>query len=118
MPFKKMPLSVQHGVKNKHKKGGSHKWMATYEAARKQGHSKESAAKIAYGALNKENLSLNSILNSLVEDKTPPGMNGMDRPLKNQTHPSVDVLGQKLQKLVAQLNSAQEPNQKAQLAAQ
>lgn len=62
-----MPLSVRRGIKKKHKKHGSKIWMSTYESARKQGKSKESAAKIAYSALNKESLSLSSIYESLLE---------------------------------------------------
>lgn len=67
MPFSKMPKSVKSGVKHKHKKHGSKIWMSTYESARKQGKSKESAAKIAYGAISKESLSLSSIYESLLE---------------------------------------------------
>lgn len=116
MPFKKMPLSVKHGVSNKHKKHGGHKWMATYEAARAEGKDKSTAAKIAYGALNKEGTILD--LFSPLFEAGPPGMQGMDRPAKIQSNPSVDVLGKQVQKLAAELNQAQDPQQKAQIASQ
>jgi len=122
MPFSKLPKSTQSGIRNKAKKhhkstkSTSKKWFSVYEKAKKEYGDKSTAAKVAYAALNKEGTILD--LFSPLFEASPPGMQGMDRPAKMQSNPSVDVLGKQLQKLVAELNQAQDPHQKAQIASQ
>lgn len=50
--------------------------MSTYESARKSGKSKESSAKIAYGALNRESLSLSSVFGACLLEAYPPSRHG------------------------------------------
>lgn len=53
MPFSKMPQSVKSGVGKSKKKRKT--WMSVYEKAKaSHGGNKETAAKIAYGAIKNE----------------------------------------------------------------
>lgn len=60
MPFNLMPKSVKSGVGSSKRK--QKRWMDVYEAARRKGKSKSSAAKIAYSAIRKESAGAMSLM--------------------------------------------------------